>query len=736
MSKTTRCTFLVLVVLLGSICVSAAEQWVSVRSPNFEVITNGGEKKGREVLFRFEQMRALLAILFSKMRIDPGQPIIVMAFRDEKSFKPFATKDVKFWVGFFQQGQDKHYMALRTDRGEEPFRTIFHEYMHLVLSLNIAVLPRWLDEGLAEFYAYTDIEGTDVLLGKPSEGHIYQLRESKFLPVEELFQVDYRSPHYNESNRATIFYAESWTVVHWLMLSDEGKARHALAAVIDGIQAGKNPMDVLRSMGLDARTLNKKLENYVERFAFPAVRVKLKTFNVEKEFPMRPLEPAEVEYYAGDLLLHTHRFPEAVARFNESLELKPDYAPAMEGLGLAAIQNQQWDEAEKWLEKAVVLEAQNFLTHYHYASLTMRRLSGGFSLPAARDTFDKAKNSLRRAIELRPNFAPALQMLASLMMIQDENLPEAQKLALKALQLEPRNVFARTTLAQIYARQEKIAEARQTIQMALSGASPEERPMLEAVSQQIEMFAERLVQREAWKQEAEAAARQPGRTGTDDSVRPLREETVVSTKPAPPLAGQAPVAFLRGKVAAVSCDKGLALTVLASSGTYRLYRQNVERLAQVSATTVEKLCHSQGSVVSVNYYAQPTEGFDGEAFLIEFGSPELPSKPTRATAGSSRAPASSAGLATFIGSVEEVRCGMPMVLQIRGKDRRGQERVLRLRAAESVEFYVESSSSLPPRDFNPCESKGLNARATYRPLADGSDYDGELTRIDFLWKGR
>ncbi len=77
-----------------------------------------------------------------------------------------------------------------------------------------------------------------------------------------------------------------------------------------------------------------------------------------------------------------------------------------------------------------------------------------------------------------------------------------------------------------------------------------------------------------------------------------------------------------------------------------------------------------------------------------------------------------------------------MVFEIRGKDPSGQPRLLRLRAAAQLEFYLEAAAGPPPGDFNPCESKGLLARATYRPLASGSDYDGELTRIGFVWKRR
>src|SRR5581483_4450813 len=37
---------------------SRAEQWTEVRSPNFVVATDAGEKRGRDAAFRFEQIRA------------------------------------------------------------------------------------------------------------------------------------------------------------------------------------------------------------------------------------------------------------------------------------------------------------------------------------------------------------------------------------------------------------------------------------------------------------------------------------------------------------------------------------------------------------------------------------------------------------------------------------------------------------------------------------------------------
>jgi kynureninase len=45
---------------------------VEVRSPNFSVVTDAGEKRGREVAMRFEQMRAVFGALMTKANVNAG----------------------------------------------------------------------------------------------------------------------------------------------------------------------------------------------------------------------------------------------------------------------------------------------------------------------------------------------------------------------------------------------------------------------------------------------------------------------------------------------------------------------------------------------------------------------------------------------------------------------------------------------------------------------------------------
>ena len=57
---------------------------------------------------------------------------------------------------------------------------------------------------------------------------------NKLIPIETLLQADEHSPFYNEANHASMFYAESWAIVHYLMLDPEARQ----AAIADQVPVG------------------------------------------------------------------------------------------------------------------------------------------------------------------------------------------------------------------------------------------------------------------------------------------------------------------------------------------------------------------------------------------------------------------------------------------------------------------------------------------------------------------
>src|SRR2546425_4966901 len=106
--------FLVLLVsatLSAALPVYASEaQWIEVQSPHFSVVTDAGEKRGRETAMRFEQMRAVFGALLTKVNVNMPIPLQIVAFRNAKELRQFAPlwngKPVQL-AGLFQGGEDR-----------------------------------------------------------------------------------------------------------------------------------------------------------------------------------------------------------------------------------------------------------------------------------------------------------------------------------------------------------------------------------------------------------------------------------------------------------------------------------------------------------------------------------------------------------------------------------------------------------------------------------------------------
>ena len=69
----------ILLALGSTLPIVAAEQWLKIKSSNFELFTTAGEKKGREAILYFEQVRSLFGKL-TKSGAVPTLPVRIIAF--------------------------------------------------------------------------------------------------------------------------------------------------------------------------------------------------------------------------------------------------------------------------------------------------------------------------------------------------------------------------------------------------------------------------------------------------------------------------------------------------------------------------------------------------------------------------------------------------------------------------------------------------------------------------------
>src|SRR5256714_2010920 len=358
---------------------TAKDTWTSVHSKNFTLVGNASEKEIRQVANRLEQFRQVFGLLFPTITLNSPAPTTVIVFKSDSSYKPFKVNPNV--TGYFQSGEDVNYITLTSEKSSEdqPFRTIFHEYVHLLVENTMgATVPLWFNEGLAEYYSTFDIKDDyrRVILGDLIANHVLYLRENKFLPLRTLFAVDYKSPYYNEGNKMNVFYAESWMLMHYLLQGDGQKHRPQLAKFIDLLRANVKMEDAFQQAFQGSiESLEKDFKSYIQGANYKATGITFeRKLDFDSEMQAAPLTEAESHAYLGDLLLHTRQLATAETQIQLALALNPDLPMAEAAYGMLRVRQGRMDEARPHLEKAVAANAQNYLTHYYYA-FALSRLS-------------------------------------------------------------------------------------------------------------------------------------------------------------------------------------------------------------------------------------------------------------------------------------------------------------------------------------------------------------------------
>jgi tetratricopeptide (TPR) repeat protein len=415
--------------------------WLRLHSPNFVLLGDVGARDLRQVAERLEQFREAFGILFPKVIITTPTPTTVVVFKSHKSYEPlkpvYQGKARKNIAGFFQAGPAINYVTLTLEGGLDNLGIIYHEYVHLLVNNTVSGVPLWLNEGLAEYYRTFQVNdsGDRAFIGRFQQDHVLLLRE-QFLPLQALVAVDHRSPLYNESSKASIFYAESWALVHYLILGEDQRFAKNTAAFAAALGSGQPLDEAARSaLGVTAADLEKGLRRYIGRDVFLSQKISFSD-RIAKGAAVEPAPVSEADVHAtlGDVFLQMDRKDDATAELTAALALDGGHGPAHASLGMLDVRERRWEASRAHFERAVGSQSANFLCHYYYGvALSQSALEGS---PNA-DDLPVIERAFRRSIELNPAFADAYAQLSWLLGRAPERTEEAAQLMLKALTLAP-----------------------------------------------------------------------------------------------------------------------------------------------------------------------------------------------------------------------------------------------------------------------------------------------------------
>jgi len=535
--------------------------WIEVRSPHFVVASNAGEKEARRVADQFEQIRALFHTAFPSLRVDPAEPVLILAAKNENTMKLLLPEgwEVKGHVhpaGLYQQGEDRHYVVLRLDsEGENPFHALYHEYTHALLHLNFSALPLWLDEGLAEFYGNSRLGEKESRVGTIDQTHLYILGQNKLLPIETLLNVEQASPYYNEADRASIFYAESWALVHYLMLDPEAHQQQLLKNFfVEWDKCGNQIAAAQQAFG-DLKRFGQVIEGYSRQRMFRVALFKNGQQAADKTYAVRSLPAGEVLALRGDCASHRKMFEQARPLVEQAVQAEPKMAISHEALGYYLYRKEDRSGADREMKKAMELGSTSFVAPYYHGLLV---LQGGLAAP---EMMQEAIKSLERATQLNPQFAPAFEGLAQAYSLSPETQKQALEAGIRAVQLEPATHAYAINLVYLLSNANRDADARQLAQRILErAASPEE-------AREARALLERIKEHEQWvaqiKAQSEAAASVPAKSAAAASAPAAQPATPAST-PIP--VKTADLLAVDGVIGTIDCSRKPAITVTLKGG--------------------------------------------------------------------------------------------------------------------------------------------------------------------------
>jgi tetratricopeptide (TPR) repeat protein len=567
---------------------SGKDEWLSVRSKNFFLIGNASEKDIRATAVRLEQFREVFRRIFDKVNFNSPVPTTVIVFKDANSYNPFKPikrdgqidKNVD---GYFLAADDANYITLSLEGDvNQAYETIFHEYTHFWVANNIGKsnVPPWFNEGLAEYYQNLKIESDrKVVLGGVQKEHLALLSQHKLIPFDAFFNTDNYTLTQQGDDGAGLFYAQSWALMHYLLHGDGGARSRQMYKFLDLAMNGKPAREAFaEAFQIDYATMERELKKYVEQNAYAVSEINFRDRIIyDAEMRATPLSEAEAKTYLGDLLYQFDRLAEAEMLSLQVLLLNPNSSRAHATLGLIRLAQGKDDESARFLAKAIQLDADNYLAHYHYARALSRQGMSEFGFvseyPAA--LAQKMRESLKKAIALNPDFSQSYELYAFVSVVRNENIDEAIEYLNRALKIAPGNQQYLIRMAELLMWKEDFTGARKIAEkIAKTAAEP-----------QLKVYAENALDRINNYEGQMYSARNPRRRRaevtdrifTEEELRVLREQGLIESLNMMVAKPQRGEKRILGSLTRIECQpNSIRFTVKADNQIFQLTSETFE----------------------------------------------------------------------------------------------------------------------------------------------------------------
>jgi hypothetical protein len=400
--------------------------WRRVDVPHFTVVGNVNDRELVDVATAFERFRDALAQLFRSAATATIVPTVVLVFDSGKTFdgfKPLVQGKPREADGLIVSSPDLDYVALAA--GSRGLRGAFHEYVHLAARNLRAPLPLWLSEGIAEYFSTFESArgGNKASIGEPIPAHLMLLK-SEWLELDDLRAIAPDSPRYNEDERRSVLYAESWAFVHFLLHGTPSRRDH-LEKYLSAIESGAAEPEVWERI-FGQQALGNGVREYVDRAQSRMIAATTTTKVEATAAAATALSDADADAFLGEYLVRAGREADGKARLQS--------VARAEGAG------------------------RDWLADYMFA-VTVAKTAAPEATGAQ---ISAARSALQRTLRSRPDLAHASHLLAGFA-LQEGDLDAARDASESAAFLAPARFEYTLRLAEVFTRRKEYVKARSVL---------------------------------------------------------------------------------------------------------------------------------------------------------------------------------------------------------------------------------------------------------------------------------
>ena len=181
-------------------------------------------------------MRAVFATLLMKERLNEPVPLTILAFKNDKNYyqsAPLRQGQPIDVPGFFLPGEDQNFIVLNLLE-EESWCAVAHDFAHLLLNYNYPapVVPQ---DGSTKAWPNTSVRSASTTRStksaatqncipqisgnapNPPKSLTELLAGQVWLALPDLLTMKRDTSTYTEGTHHTLFYAQSWMVMHYLL---------------------------------------------------------------------------------------------------------------------------------------------------------------------------------------------------------------------------------------------------------------------------------------------------------------------------------------------------------------------------------------------------------------------------------------------------------------------------------------------------------------------------------------